>query len=190
MRHLYNTSTPKAHGLSSERGQKVSKGWREWMPAMKQYFLDMTAVLHTWTHRACACTRPSKLKSKHEQWRNSWSPTPIWGALGNWWLLGEGRVVFTEWCCRWAVTRAPIDDPHPCTYKWHKVISVSLKKDTWSWEQNVEVEIVEELESRVWMVGLIRTHCIHYNSQNNSKKELIAGYRCYEGEMGRMEQET
>ena len=47
MRHLYHTPTPKAQGLSLEKGQKDSKGWRESMPATKKVFADIALLLNT-----------------------------------------------------------------------------------------------------------------------------------------------
>lgn len=108
---IYITSSPrlKDHWWRGD-GKLRAGGWRglEW-----KCLPDMTWCLPALgSHISCVClnqtytrSRPSTFQNGGE--RGSWTPTPNWGAVDSWWLLGRGRVRFLSGCVSLWVNHTP-----------------------------------------------------------------------------------
>lgn len=92
MGKLYHTPWPQGPGIIAEEGGEMVRA--EGIKCRQQSRIYGTWQGH-WTHDLTVCLHAQDLcprsrlpKSQHELGKNSRTPAPSWGAIGNLWLLG------------------------------------------------------------------------------------------------------
>lgn len=102
-----------------------------WLVTRKQCFPDRAGNVYMWTHRQCdsrhrTWASPSRTKIQHGRRLVTLKPTPRWGAVGNWWLLGEIESFFFKGGALSRSITLQLVVIHPRVYEKHKLDLRSL----------------------------------------------------------------
>lgn len=99
---MYKEGKKEKRGRKEWEERKEEKGKKEKTRGRRIRKLDMTATLYKWTHSGCNYRHrnlgwSSQPESQHGCWEESWSPTPIWRPINNWWLISMSVFFGDVW---------------------------------------------------------------------------------------------
>lgn len=130
MEHVHGTPLPKAQRPSQTQGKYVYSQ------------TVCNGLAHTNSQRLgpLAEDQASKIPAWVEEGLGV-RLTSVWGATGNWGMMGKGKVSFPQECSPWEATPVPVDGPHLFTYCWTWIQCTSLKNKAHKvWQERWRVE--------------------------------------------------
>lgn len=123
---VWGTPLPlEGQGASWERGQKDYKNQKQEITLSKHCFLNTAEQLTETCSMVTTCSKPERDQARQIP---SMGAGRHWGAIDDWWPLGERQAVFYRDAGLGELPHNLGDVPHLCTYRQHWVDSVGLRK--------------------------------------------------------------